>query len=433
MEQKNQTRKFFMDKIENSIKKLYNSGAFHITIGSFFTKFVAFFGSIFVVRLLSKTDYGILQYVENLYSYSLVLAGLGLPFAILRYVVIAKENEKLSYMDYAVKHSLIRDSIVAILIIAINFFIRYPDNFQEARYYIPVLAVLLPFQDLFTNGTYSLRAFFKNKLYAFISCVVSALLILGRIIGAKTAGVSGVVWSRLIINAICAVVLIIYVYKLFPKADVRISNETKKEINSYSFQYMITNGLWVIFMLNDSLILGLLTNDPTIVADFKVAYVLPGNLSLISTAIGIFVAPYFTRNENNYDWVRHNYKLTSLVNAAGVGIIALPLVLFASPIISFVYGKEYLNVVPLMQTLLIGAFINSGFRYVTANILSAMGKVKSNLVISTIGLLLQIGIDVLFIPKYGAMGVAYSNCLVFSIMAIALFCVFFKTYYRKID
>ena len=84
-----------------------------------------------------------------------------------------------------------------------------------------------------------------------------------------------------------------------------------------------------------------------------------------------------------------------------------------------------------MRILLIGAFINSGFRYVTANILSAMGKVKSNLVISSIGILLQIALDILLIPRYGAMGVAYSNCLVFTIMAVALFAVFYKTYYRK--
>jgi len=421
-----------METIKNSIKKLYKTGAFHITVGSFFTKFVAFFGSIFVVRLLSKKDYGILQYVENLYSYALVLAGLGLGFAILRYVVKAEKEEKKTYMDYAVKNSMYRDIIICVLIIVLNFFVKYPDNFQTAKYYVPILAVLLPFQNLFTNGTYSLRAIFKNKEYAFVSCAVSVLLILGRIVGAKTAGVGGVVWSRLIINALCAVMLTVYVYRIYPRADTsQLSKDVKKEVNAYSFQYMITSGLWVIFMLNDAFILGLLTNDPAVVADYKVAYVLPGNLSLVSNAIGIFVAPYFTRNETDKKWVQHNYKLTALINAAGVGIIALPLVLFAEPIINFIYGQSYINIVPLMRILLIGAFINSGFRYVTANILSAMGKVKSNLIISSIGILLQIALDILLIPRYGAMGVAYSNCLVFTIMAVALFAVFYKNYYRK--
>lgn len=421
-----------MDKIKSSLKKLYNTGAFHITIGSFFTKFVAFFGSIFVIRLLPKPDYGILQYVENLYSYALVLAGFGLPFSVLRYVVIAKDDEKKRYMHYAVTHSIIRDCLICIVILILNVFVKYPDNFQEARYFIPILAVLLPFQNLFTNGTYALRAVFKNKEYAIVSCIVSVLLILGRIFGAKIDGIEGVVWSRLIINALCSVILIYFVYQLYPKSkDNNLNSESVREVNSYSFQYMITSGLWIIFMLNDSFILSLITNDPVIVADYKVAYVLPGNLSLISTAIGIFVAPYFTKNEKDLKWVRKNYKLTSLVNAGGVGILSIALIIFAAPVISFIYGENYLNIVPLMRILLIGAFINSGFRYVTANILSAMGKVKSNLIISTIGIILQIAFDIVLIPVFGSMGVAYSNCIVFTIMSVALFGVFYKTYYKS--
>ena len=85
----------------------------------------------------------------------------------------------------------------------------------------------------------------------------------------------------------------------------------------------------------------------------------------------------------------------------------------------------------IMGVLLIGAFINSGFRYVTANILSAMGKIRSNLVISSIGIILQVAFDILLIPRFGAIGVAYSNCVVFTIMSIALFGVFYKIYFKR--
>lgn len=413
----------------DKIKKLYASGAFHITIGSFVTKFVAFFGSIFVVRLLTKTDYGILQYVENLYSYALVLAGLGLPFAILRYVVIADQDKKSSYLNYAVWHSFLRDCIIGCIIIVLNIFIKYPDSFQDARIYVPILAVLLPFQDLVTNASYALRAVFRNKEYAYVACAVSILLILGRILGAKGFGLAGVVWSRFIINFICASILLFIIYRIYPRRNkVALSRKEIVEMNKYSFQYMISSGLWAIFMLNDTFLLSVLTNNPAIVAEYKVAYVLPGNLSLISTAIGIYVAPYFTKNENNKEWVRKNYRITSLVNAGAIGIIALVLMLFAEPLISFIYGDLYLNVVPLMRVLLLSTFINSGFRYVTANILSAMGKVKSNLIISIVGVILQIMLDLLFIPIFGATGVAYSNCIVFIVMALSLYYVYYKIY-----
>ena len=421
-----------MKKILPSIKNLYKTGAIHITVGSFLSKFVALFGSVFVVRILSKSEYGLLQYVENIYSYAVIFAGLGLPYSILRYVVKAESEKKRTFMHYAVSQSFAIDCLFAFLILVINLFAPYPENFQEAKTWIPILALLLPFQNLLTNGQYSLRALFKNKEYASVACASSILLIVGRILGAKVSGIGGVFWSRFLINTLFAIVLIFIVYRLYPKQEItRLPQQEKKEVNRYSLQYMFSNGIWMLFMINDSFLLGLLTNDPIAVADYKAAYVLPGNLSLISTAIGIFIAPYFTKNEKDVQWVRKKYKFISFINALAVGMFALVFFIFAKPIIQFVYGNEYLNTIPLMRVLLVAAFINSGFRYMNANVLGAMGKVKSNLIISIVGLALQIVFNIILVPQFGALGIAYSNCVVFAAMAIALSYIIYKNYFKS--
>ena len=59
-----------------------------------------------------------------------------------------------------------------------------------------------------------------------------------------------------------------------------------------------------------------------------------------------------------------------------------------------------------MRVLLLAALINNGFRYSCANILASMGKVKYNMFVSIVGIVLQIVINYQLIPKYGAMGVA---------------------------
>ena len=59
---------------------------------------------------------------------------------------------------------------------------------------------------------------------------------------------------------------------------------------------MITNGLWSAFMLNDTFLIGRYCS-PEVLAEYKVAYTIPGSVSLLSTSIGIFIAPYFVRNE----------------------------------------------------------------------------------------------------------------------------------------
>ena len=43
---------------------------------------------------------------------------------------------------------------------------------------------------------------------------------------------------------------------------------------------------------------------------------------------------------------------------------------------------------------------------------------------------IQPDIDIILIPKYGVMGVAFSNCIVFFLMAAALLIVFHKKYYH---
>ncbi len=423
-----------MKRMMRNIKKMYSSGALHVTLGTFVTKFVAFFGSIVVVRLLSKTDYGLMSYAENIYSYAFIFAGLGLSNSILRYLVITGDpQEKKQYYQYIVKSSIVIDVIIAIIICLIAIFIKIPDNYAEARYLIPVVALLLPFQDLLNEGLFSIRSFFKNKLYAYLAFCSSSLLIVGRIIGAITGGVNGVLWSRVIINATFAIVLIVFVvHGLFPKSKVSpLPKEKRKVVNSYSVQYMITNGFWAIFMLNDTFLMGILLNDPSGLADYKVAYVLPGNISIFATAIGVYIGPYFTKNENNLEWIRRNYKKVFLLSLGLVAVVAGIIAILAVPLVKIMYGEQYLNTVGLMRVLLVAAVLNSGVRYTTANLLAAMGQVKYNMIISGVGIIMQVVLDIFLIPHMGVMAVAISNCLVFIVMSIFLIVVFYRKYYRS--
>lgn len=153
--------------VKEKISTLWKAGALHITLGTFATKFVAFFGSIVVVRLLTKEEYGVMTYVENIYSYAYLFAGLGLSNAVLRYLVIAKDSiEQQQYFNYIIKNSVIRDIILMLFLGLISQIIGFPDSYSSAKYLLPIIAMALPFQDLVSNDLFSIRAFFENKLYA---------------------------------------------------------------------------------------------------------------------------------------------------------------------------------------------------------------------------------------------------------------------------
>lgn len=425
----------FFKTIKTKLHLLISGGAIHIVLGSFATKFVAFFGSIFVVRFLTKSDYGVLSYVENIYGYAFIFAGYGMINAILRFMIISPDSKKKTYYNRIIRNSICFDTILSIFLIIANMFITYPEEFESASRLIPMLAFLIPFQDLVNLLLAYLRAIFKNKLYAYSSFGVSIILIVGRIIGALVLGVNGVVFSRLILNILFALIGLIFITRFFVReyGDDPLSKYEKREMDKYALQYMLTNGLWALFMLNDTFLLAQFVGRPDVLADYKIAYVLPGNISLFATAIGTYVAPLFTKNEKNIAWIKTNFKKTLLVSTTVMLVVCAIISVFADPLIKFLYGEQYLNVIPLMRLLLVAAFLNSAIRYTIANILGAIGKISYNLIVSIGGMVLQIALDCLLIPYYGAYGTAIASIIVYLSMSIVLLIAFRRTVSNKIQ
>ena len=419
-----------ISKLTSSIKSLSKEGAHYILVGNFATKFVAFFGSIFIARLVSKTELGILSYIENLYSYAYICAGLGLANAVLRFVVLSKDKEKkLAYVEYITKKSIFIDIAIVAIMLAINIFYPHKPEFAIARVLLPVYLISLPFQDRINQSQMNERASFANRRFAFISVLSSAAIVVARIIGAGIGNVTAIVYCIVITNVLFGVILPVATRKKHYtgiKAGTLTAAE-KKEASTYSFQYMITNGLWNFFMLMDIYLLGRLLADPAVVADYKIAYAFPANMAIISSAIGIFISPYFVKHETESEWIRDRYIKTFLVSLAAFVSMGVVMFLIARPLI-LLYGEKYLNVVPLMRVLILGSIVENVYRYPIANILASIGKVKYNMIIAAIGFTIKIILNIVFLPKIGVFAIAYNSIIVQLLMGTALFIVFNREY-----
>ena len=413
-----------------SIKSLAEKGALYILVGNFVTKFVAFFGSAFLSRILTKTDMGILSYVENLYGYAFVFVGLGLANAVLRFVVLSEdESKKYAYVKYVAKNSFIIDIAIVAVVLIINIFYPHKEGFALAKNLLPIYVLSLPFQDRINQAQMNERATFANKRFAIISVLSAAVVVAARLIGALVGNLYAIVIGILLVNVAMGILLPKLTrtthYNGVEPGTLTVAE--KKEASTYSFQYMITNGLWSIFMLMDIYLLGRLIPDPTVVADYKIAFAFPVNIAIISSAIGVFIAPYFVKNEKNKPWIRANYKKTFLVSAAIFGVIGIVMALMAKPLI-WLFGTQYYNVIPLMRILIIGCVIENVFRYPVANILAAIGKVKYNMGVAAGGFILRTILNIIFIPKYQGYAIAYNAIITQALMALALFYFFNRMY-----
>ncbi|MEG2908466.1 MAG: polysaccharide biosynthesis C-terminal domain-containing protein [Erysipelotrichaceae bacterium] len=413
------------------LKTLWGNGAFHVLGGSFLNKFVSMFASIVIVRTLSKSDYGVLSYVENIYNYAFIFAGLGLSNTILRYVVLAKDIEKKkSFYDYALKRGFIVNCIIVSIILFGCQFLNFNESFYNAKELLMILAIALPFQHILDDYLLLERAMFSNSRYAYFSFIILVLVLLFRILGAKVAGIKGVVIFLVIIYLCISIILYRNIHnKYFKNIDSEgLTKEEKRVVNIYAIQFMITNGFWTLFMLNDTFLLGLFSSSPNVLADYKVASVLPGCLGMLSGAIGTYVVPYFIKNEQKLEWVKTNFFKTILVTFILMASSALFCVIFGEYLIRIIYGSKYLSVIPVMNILLLSAIINGTFRYTCANLFAAMGKIKYNIYSAIAGMFFQIVFSSLLIPKYGAIGIAFAGVIVYSLMSIILLFYFNKEY-----
>lgn len=152
---------------------------------------------------------------------------------------------------------------------------------------------------------------------------------------------------------------------------------------------------------------------------------IPSALSILSSSIGLFVAPYFIKHEDDKTWVWSNYKKVVAASVGVVGAASLIVLLLGRQVVMFAYGEAYLGAVPIMA-LLVSSIINNGLRYPTANILSSMGLVKVNMVVSACGMAVQLLLNWILVPRLGAYGTAIYSIIVYTLMAAAVISYFVR-------
>lgn len=92
-----------------------------------------------------------------------------------------------------------------------------------------------------------------------------------------------------------------------------------------------------------------------------------------------------------------------------IGIIGCLIMFFLSPfLIPLIFGKEFVQSVPLIQAILPGILLLVAFRILNSRLIG-MGKPQNAIWTFLPALLLNVGLNLLWIPKYGALGSAWAT------------------------
>lgn len=404
----------YIETLKKAKDKLFATGFFHIFGSNIINQVIAFFSGVILVRVLSKTEYGIYSYAYSIINFFLVFNGLGAPSGLLQVCSETADStlQKL-YYKIATKYAYSFDVILIIgLIITAEF---VPLEMQGANEQLLVMSLLPITMAMFQLKSVYFRATLKTKQFSYANTGNAFAIFVFSVIGAVLYAAKGVVIGQTIAYMITA----IFMGKICGNITVPdVDKRKKRDFIKISLVSAATNGVSQIMNMLDVFVLGLLIPNGAIVASYKVGATIPTALAFIPNAIITYVYPYFARYKDDKEWTSNNYKkllyLTAIIN----GSIALMLVIMAPLIIRIVFGEQYMDSLAVFRILSISFFFSGTLSGISGNLLVTQRKLKFNFWRAFVmGVANAIG-NVVFISLWGAVGAAISTITVSAISGI---------------
>ena len=396
-------------------------GLLHIIISSSLVKLVSFISAMFLPNFLSKADYGLLTYVDNIRNYIMLFNAIGISNATLKYCALDRPREKLKgYFLVTLIVGIIFDVILVVL--TIGAFLFVPLQFEGSRVLFLLMSLLPVLAFLLEDIQLLLRASFNNQKYSILSFTYSALMVATQIGLAVLAGLNGVVLARYASVIICVILGLIFIKNidLMKSKAIMPDKQEIKQMVWFGIVMMAANATSLIMQLNETFIIGQVMKDQEAIADYKVAsYILTVSLFLLQSVV-IFVYPYFVKHISDKKWIWSKFKKLFFINAAIMIPMHIVLILITGFIVNLIYGDKYMNVVPIMQMLLVASLGQTVFRGLTGNILAGIGQEKFNLWLNVIFAVIHVVVDYWAISNYGLKGAAIALTLVYYLSGIIM-------------
>ncbi|MCI8407944.1 MAG: oligosaccharide flippase family protein [Lachnospiraceae bacterium] len=400
-------------KLKEYIKVALGTGFLYIMLSNVLNSFFGFISKSILARIISKTDYGVYSYANNILSYFLLFTGLGMVSGTLQICCEHNKNETKMYSiyRYGFSRGILINIFLGVCIIFYSRFVEMP--IQDAQYYLLLMA-LLPLINIILEftGIY-FRSNYRNKEYAITYTINAALICFISTLGALKLGVSGIILASYMGPVLS--VLFIYFFTTEKRKKWNVSSlekQLKREIWKVSLVSMGVNAISQLMYLIDISMIGEYIKDEKVIASYQIATMIPTALLTFPLAVMTYIYPYFVSHINDLEWTRKKYKIIfwgmGLVNFC----ISLILIVAAPQIIGIVFGNQYQDAVPVFRILSFSYFWQGTFRIIAGNLLVTQKKLKFNLIASILTAVVNIIADYLLISRFQSIGVALATLIV---------------------
>lgn len=383
---------------------------------------------VLIVRYLSKADYGVFAYAMSFVTLGQTVATFGLDRAITRFVPIYHERRDYQKMFGTIL--LVIGTIVSLGALMVIAAFAFQDvigrtllnenqgNKDQVIALLLILIGLAPVQALddLIAAMFAIfaspRAIFFRKYILSPGLKLSVVLLLMLFRSDEFFLAAGYLAAGILGTSVYAFALVHTLKKqqLFAQFNFKSISVPARELFAFTIPLLTSDLVYVLMSSSDAVLLGHFRST-TEVAAFRA--ILPSAVlnQFVLQSFTILFTPIAARlfARNDYAGINNLYWQTAVwTSVLSFPIFALTFSL-ASPLTVLLYGEQYASSAVLLALLSFGYYFNAalGFNGLT---LKVYGKLRYIVVINILAAVVNIAINLLLIPRYGALGAACGTC-----------------------
>lgn len=370
--------------------------------------------------------------VEQFGQYATVIAFVNLfmvfnDLGVSRYSLLAGSRDK-QQLGALLGNGLIVETIVSVILYVVMAVIINTLGYSAI---IIQLFVILAIAELFFESRKiyqsTLQSLTKFSLISWQQIIYSMLfflLVLGAVL--YKPEVKLIAYIQLAVSVLMFFIYLIFVFR-YIRPVFRLDKIPGLIKNSWIF--CISSVFFVVYFQIDAVMLSVMKTDVE-VGLYSAVYRLTLAVFMIPQIVFQVALPYIYQfsleNKEKFSRITHTIQKYLLA-------VAVPITIFfglgAEPIIRLVFGKEYLPATIVMEIMCFVILIRF-FTYSSAESITAINKQKIRAIIEGITAVLNVGLNLVLIPKYSYNGSAIATLISEFVLGV-LFYVYIERYFRQ--
>ncbi len=407
-------------------------GSIVILMGSFLYRIGGYIYKVAMANLLGPAGYGILSLTWPLQGFFIIIAGAGLPPAIAKHVSEYYAKNDAEMVKAVISVATVMMTAFGLIFSVLIFFLAEPIavgifNKPEAILPFQLIALITPFSVIVGAMRGTFQGFYQmtNILYTraiellFMVVVAIVLVYAGFYVAGAVIGTA--------VGFMAALAVAVYLFqrdvrgklstpkkllsKAIPKLEFADKMDIAKMLIFFSIPVVITGLAELALYDMATLVIGVYYPS-NYAGYFNVSSTIARFPLIISMAVATSVLPATAEAMSLKD---HDLLKTYILQSYRyVSFVVIPLcvgtVVFASPIISLLFGQEYLPGIIALQILAAGMLFFTLYT-ISSSIAQGLGNPRLPMYVLIGGTTLDLVLSLLLVPPMGINGAAIATTL----------------------